>query len=60
MQYNFLGREVAYWADLQKRFETEVGPTAEDLLQEILLLRGKVSFYEARIKEMSAAMTRAP
>lgn len=51
---------MTYWAELGRRFETEVGPTAPALLEEIIMLRGKVAFYESRIEQMTTLMRRAP
>lgn len=46
----FLGHTVAYWMDLNKR-PRELA--VEDLIEEIVKLRGKISFYESRISDMN-------
>ena len=51
----FLGRSLEYWSELDKRFEKEV-PTGPALLEEIAMLRGRLSYYENRLKEMAQFM----
>lgn len=46
----FLGHEIKYWLELQKMAE-EINAT--DFIQEIVELKGKISFYESRIEQMS-------
>ncbi len=48
------GRDVRYWIELQKKIEQDENykPRIEDLLIEIRQLRGKINFYESRVKEM--------
>lgn len=48
------GKPVSYWLELQRRVEAEepIGG-ASRLLGEIAALRGKLSFYESRIKELA-------
>jgi hypothetical protein len=57
----FMGRPVSYWTELQRRFDTLHARPAEmgDLLEEIAILRGKLSFYESRIEEMTTVAARA-
>ena len=52
----FLGRPVKYWCELQIKFDKEHARPLEtaDLLEEIALLRAKVSYYEDRIRQMAA------
>lgn len=52
------GHPKEYWLELDKRFRSEVGPTAEKLLEEVIELRGKLAFYESRIEQMHTAMKR--
>lgn len=50
MPEQFLGHDIAYWVELQKKVDTlEVA----NYLQEIADLRGKVSFYESRVEELN-------
>lgn len=58
MHTEFLGHSVQYWAELQRRFELETGPTAAGLLEEVVTLQGKVGFYETRIRQMAEIMGR--
>jgi hypothetical protein len=44
----YLGHTAEYWSELQKKVDQL---NCEDLIEEIVELRGKVSFYESRIKE---------
>lgn len=53
----FLGQEIKYWVELQKKAE-ELGVV--DWLKEIAELRAKVGFYESRIKEMDDFKKRFP
>lgn len=53
MEMNFCGHSAAYWLDLEDRFRMEQTLAAPDLLEEVLVLRGKVSFYEDRIRQMA-------
>jgi hypothetical protein len=50
----FMGEPYSFWAELRTRSEV----TEEDisLINEVLVLRGKVSYYESRILEMSKVM----
>ena len=50
----FLGHPVKYWLNLQAEFEKRNDyPETRRLFDEVIILRGKVSFYESRISEMS-------
>lgn len=49
MEELYLGHDVKYWLELEKRVLT-LG--VMNYLEEIAILRAKVSFYESRIKEM--------
>jgi hypothetical protein len=49
----FLGHSISYWTELEKMADKlEV----RDYIQEIVDLKGKVSFYESRIKQMADLM----
>lgn len=52
----FLNQSAEFWIALQERFEAEVRPNASDMLEEIVMLRGKVAFYESRIAQMADVM----
>lgn len=45
----FLGHEISYWIELQKRAESL---ETCDFIKEIVKLNGKVGFYEERIRQM--------
>lgn len=49
----FLGKPLPYWLELKKRADEL---DASDLLAEVVELRGKLSFYESRIREMATAI----
>lgn len=49
METEFLGHNIKYWVELQKRAD-ELGVT--DYLQEIANLRGKLEFCESRVSQM--------
>lgn len=49
----YLGEKPNFWLELKKDAEKE-GKT--NYIREIANLRGKISFYESRIKEMSEIM----
>lgn len=50
----FLGKPMEYWVELQARFEAgDKDGRQSELLDEIIFLKGRVAFYESRIKEMS-------
>lgn len=51
----FLGHTAEYWLLLEKA-ASERDPNVNELLVEVLQLRGKISFYEARIKQMADVM----
>jgi hypothetical protein len=50
----FMGKPYSFWQELRARSEV----TDEDisLINEVLVLRGKVSYYESRVLEMSRVM----
>lgn len=58
MEHIMMGHSLAYWAELQSRFEKESALAATDLLQEVVTLRGKVAFYESRIEQMASLLPR--
>lgn len=47
---NFYGKSFEYWLELEKR--SKENKLDNNLLEEVIQLRGKVSYYESRIKEM--------
>lgn len=54
---HYMGYPVSQWRALQDRFEhRDDFPQVMKLLGEILQLRGKVSYYESRIKELASQM----
>jgi hypothetical protein len=57
----FLGKPMIFWVELlQMLDEKDVvqGANVVDLIGEVSVLRSKVSFYEARINQMSLFMKR--
>lgn len=48
-EFSFCGRDVDYWLELESRKNPA---QLDDLLIEIHGLRGKISFYESRIRDM--------
>lgn len=52
---HLFGKPMSYWLELETRVPEQVN--VEGLINEIVTLRGKVSFYEARIKEMHSILT---
>lgn len=53
----FLGHSVEYWCDLQKRTEKHPdGVRAAELLEEVIALRGRLAFFETRVREMATLM----
>jgi hypothetical protein len=57
MSIFFLGRTYEYWTELERRITSEQdGYRASELLQEVVELRGKLAFYEARIREMATIL----
>ena len=51
------GRSYQYWMELETRLQEAV-PNGPDLLDEIVRLRGRVAFYEERIRQMVDVMNR--
>ena len=51
----FFSHPVEYWKELQARFDTAHARPLEvaELLQEVALMRGKISYYEDRIRQMA-------
>ncbi len=49
----FLGHTAGYWLELDLRMKQEFSFEAPRLLEEIVAMKGKISFYESRIKEMA-------
>lgn len=56
MEY-FFGHTCEYWLELQRRVSP---PEHRELIEEIARLRGRISFYESRIKDMAKLAERAP
>lgn len=50
-----MGKPYAYWLELEQRAEqlNTSSTSVPKLFQEIAELRGKVSFYENRVREMN-------
>ncbi len=57
MEQIFLGKPFSYWIKLNDEI-LEKG--TDELLQEVIVLRGKVSYYESRIKEMHDTINPKP
>ena len=54
----FLGETLEFWQELRSRLEKSPDSmTLKELLREVVALRGKVDFYETRIRQMSGVMT---
>lgn len=51
----FLGHPFKYWVELEKKAEIL---DVVDYVAEIAELRGKVGFYESRIKQMNELMNK--
>ena len=48
----FLGHTPQYWLELDLRMKKEYPFDAPRMLEEIVVLMGKIRFYESRINEM--------
>lgn len=46
----FMGHEIGYWMELQKWVDINCYDT---MIAEIASLRGRVSYYESRVEEMT-------
>ena len=53
MEGMFCGHPFSYWLELERRFKNGYPLSQSRLIEEIADLRGRVSFYEDRIKEMA-------
>jgi len=53
----FLGHSIGYWLELQKRVDEKDVKRGADI-EEIVWLRGKISYYESRMKEMQEVSLR--
>lgn len=53
----FLGHPISYWLELQRRMATPEGPRVEELLEEVVLLRGKLNFAINRVKELNLVLS---
>ncbi len=52
----FMGHPMLYWIELQRRMNSLPDSLRSSaLLQEVVDLRGLLSFYESRVEEMSRA-----
>ena len=50
----FLGESVSFWLELRKRLDEQPDRLERRaLLNEVLALRGKVAFYEERVRQMN-------
>lgn len=48
----YLGHSTAYWIALDMRFAMEATDVNNsNLLEEVVTLRGRINYYESRIKE---------
>lgn len=50
---DFLGQPMMFWVELKRRVDEGHEFGYESLLNEIIALRGKVAFYEERIRQMA-------
>lgn len=57
METFFLGHDTKYWVELQK-IAKELDVIELNWLDETSKLRGKISFYESRIKQMNELRTK--
>lgn len=54
---HFYGHTYEYWMELERRFnQPELYRDKPALLEEIIALRGRISFYESKIREMHELM----
>jgi hypothetical protein len=57
-----LGKPIEYWVDVQARIDelnlSSLMDEVHALSQEVTKLRGKVSFYESRVKQMHSICSR--
>jgi hypothetical protein len=54
MNVEYLGHPMMFWVELKRRVDERPDTLGYDrLLQEVVDLRGKVSFYESRVNEMA-------
>ena len=51
----FLGKPFGYWIEVSKRIDSL---NVSDFIKEIADLRGKVSFYEERVRQMNELMNK--
>lgn len=51
---SFMGHDASFWIELKQRLAKECPPGTAELLEEIVALRGKIAFYEERIRQMAA------
>lgn len=51
---NYMGHDVNYWLELKMR--ADENKLDSNLLEEVIKLKGKVAFYESRIKQMTEIM----
>lgn len=50
----FLGEPVGFWMELRERFDKDpCSLERRRLLNEVVALRGKVAFYEERVRQMN-------
>ena len=56
MMDSVLGHSTQFWLELERSFANSQGVFAVDLLEEVVMLRGRVSYYEDRIRQMHSVM----
>ncbi len=54
----YLGHTIEYWLELEKRAKEIGGTNMTDLIQEIATLKGKLSFTEDRIRQISEVLSK--
>lgn len=52
----FMDKPVEYWLEIERRLNENATLDAQKLLGEVVQLRGKISYYEARIAEMATLL----
>ena len=55
MMDSVLGHPIQFWLELERSFANSQ-VFAVDLLEEVVMLRGRVSYYEDRIRQMHSVM----
>ena len=60
MEYMFGGHEYGWWLELERRVSEKCSFDYSSMISEIVELRGKVNFYEYRVKQMALEADRLP